>query len=174
MRESVRHIGLWTGGLVFSIAIAGCGSGGASGSASAPAPLAASAGPTTEASPGATAGASPATGPTTVGQGQFHPVDGTAPGTAYLIRHPKGSFYVDLEQFCGGSLELHILLVPTTDVTSDGDVDAATMLDLGALRSPCGGVNQFPLPPAADPTGYHTVVVWNPTTKQAIAAAPLR
>ena len=112
------------------------------------------------------------------GTGTFHPVDGSASGTATLYHdHAHGAFYVTFEGFTTASATgVHVLLVTGSDVTSSSQVDASRALDLGALTSASGMVD-LPLPAGIDPSsamGFHTVVLWDTAMAHAVAAAPLR
>ncbi len=81
--------------------------------------------------------ASPSDAMTTspVAKGSFHPVDGTALGTAALFHQPDGTFVVTFEDFSIDSAAgAHVILVPAKDVTKDADVDKMTIVDLGALK----------------------------------------
>ena len=171
MGRPLRARGVAFLALVTALAVTSCAGGSASGSPTTQSRQSEASHATTAASPRSSFNP---TEPTVVAKGTFHAVDGTVSGTAILIHHPKGTFYVTLEFFCGGTPSEHIVIVPATDVTSDQDVDQAALVDLGALRAMCGGVNQFPLPANADPAAFHTVVLWDPGVAHAIAAAPLR
>lgn len=121
----------------------------------------------------ATAAASPA-GPQTVGMGSFHGVDATATGTAALKHLTDGSFVVVFEDFSiDSAAHTNVVLVPLANVTATGQVDKGTFLDLGALKG-TSGMQDYPLPSAADAMGYHTVVLWDTAMEHALAAAPLQ
>lgn len=152
-------------GLVSVLALASC-TGGGTPATPTPVPAATT---TVAASPSA----SPAR-PVTVGMGKFHDVDGTASGTAALVHLANGSFEVVLEDFSIASIaHTHVVLLPVNDVTKDGDVDKAAILDLGPLKA-TSGMQDFPLPSSANAMGFHTVVLWDTEMTHAIAAAPLR
>jgi hypothetical protein len=111
------------------------------------------------------------------GTGTFHPVDGSASGTATLYHdHAQGKFYVTFENFkIDSAAGVHVLLVTGADVTSSSQVDPSHALDLGALSSASGMID-LPLPAGIDPSnamGFHTVVLWDTGMAHAIAAAPL-
>ncbi len=109
-----------------------------------------------------------------VAKGSFHPVDGTARGTAALFHQPDGSFVVTFEDFSIASAAgTHVILVPAKDVTKDGDVDKMTIVDLGALKGTTG-MQDFAVPASADAMTYHAVVLWDTEMGHAIAAAPLQ
>ena len=116
--------------------------------------------------------ASPSDAP--VAMGTFHPVDGTASGTVALFHEPDGSFRMTFEDFSVGSnAGTHVILVPAKNVTKDGDVDAMTIVDLGALQG-TAGMQDFPVPASADAMTYHSVVLWDSAMGHVIAAAPLQ
>lgn len=127
------------------------------------------------ASPSPLPSASPSQGgPTTVAIGTLHDVDGTASGTAALVHLPNGGFEIVFEAFSiGSAAHTNVVLLPARDITSTGDVDKAAILDLGPLKG-VSGMQDFPVPSAADVMGYHTVVLWDTEMAHAIAAAPLK
>ena len=109
-----------------------------------------------------------------VAKGMFHPVDGTALGTAALFHQPDGTFVVTFEDFSIDSAAgTHVILVPAKDVTKDADVDKMTIVDLGALKS-ATGMQDFTVPSSADAMTYHSVVLWDTAMGHALAAAPLQ
>ena len=111
---------------------------------------------------------------TPVATGTFHPVDGTASGTAALFHQPDGSYVVTFEGFSIASADgTHVILVPATKVTKDGDVDAMTIVDLGALKGTTG-MQDFTVPAGTDASTYHSVVLWDTGMGHVIAAAPLQ
>ena len=119
---------------------------------------------------------SPATAsqPAKVSMGVFHPVDGTATGTAALFHQPDGSFVVTFEDFSVASAaHTNVILVPNKDVKSDGDIDKTSIVDLGPLKG-TSGMQDFAIPAAADAMTYHSVVLWDTQMAHAIAAAPLQ
>ena len=73
----------------------------------------------------------------------------------------------------GSNAGTHVILVPAKNVTKDGDVDAMTIVDLGALQG-TAGMQEFPVPASADATTYHSVVLWDSAMGHVIAAAPLQ
>jgi hypothetical protein len=119
--------------------------------------------------PAAASGAAPAT----AAMGAFHDVDGTASGTAALKVLDDGSYAVVFEDFAIDSADhTTVVLVPADDVTSSSAVDMDTYVDLGALKG-TSGMQDYPLPAAADAMGLHTVVLWDTEMMHAVAAAPL-
>lgn len=106
--------------------------------------------------------------------GSFHPVDGTASGTAALEHLADGSFAVVFEDFSIDSIaHTDVILLPVKDVTKDIDVDKTAIVDLGPLKA-TKGMQDFPVPSGADAMGLHTVVLWDTEMAHAIAAAPLQ
>ena len=62
---------------------------------------------------------------------------------------------------------------PSRDRDNDGDVDKATLVDLGPLTG-TSGMQDFKVPATADAMTFHTVVLWDTGMAHAIAAAPLQ
>jgi hypothetical protein len=109
-----------------------------------------------------------------VASGTFHKVDGSAQGTVALFHNPDGSFTVTFEDFSiDSAANTHVVLVTAKDVQKDGDVDKATLVDLGPLKG-TSGMQDFAVPASADAMTYHTVVLWDTEMAHAIAAAPLQ
>ena len=109
-----------------------------------------------------------------VSKGTFHGVDGTATGTVALFHNADGTFTITFEDFSISSAAgTHVVLVPNKDVTKDGDVDKATLVDLGPLTG-TSGMQDFKVPATADAMTFHTVVLWDTGMAHAIAAAPLQ
>ena len=74
-----------------------------------------------------------------VATGTFHKVDGSAEGTVALFHNADGTFTVTFEDFSiDSAANTHVVLVTAKDVTKDGDVDKAALVDLGALRETSG------------------------------------
>ena len=97
---------------------------------------------------------------------QWH--GGPVPRARRLVPHDV------FEDFSVGSnAGTHVILVPAKNVTKDGDVDAMTIVDLGALQG-TAGMQDFPVPASADAMTYHSVVLWDSTMGHVIAAAPLQ
>ncbi len=106
--------------------------------------------------------------------GTFHPVDGTATGTAALFHKPDGTFVITFENFSvASSAHTDVILVPNKDVTKDGDINKTTIVDLGPLKG-LSGMQDFAVPASADAMTYHTVVLWDTVMAHAVAAAPLQ
>ena len=114
-------------------------------------------------------------GPTTVATGTFHRVDADATGTVALEHLADGSFAVVFEDFKIDSAQhTNVILVANTDVTKDGDIDPAKIVDLGPLTGTAGMQDyKVPAEMTGGAMGYHTVVLWDTAMKHAIAAAPL-
>ncbi|MEO8229037.1 MAG: DM13 domain-containing protein [Chloroflexota bacterium] len=109
-----------------------------------------------------------------VSSGTFHKVDGSAQGTVALFHNADGTFTITFEDFAiDSAANTHVILVTNKDVTKDGDVDKTAIVDLGALKG-TSGMQDFPVPAAADAMTYHTVVLWDTEMAHAIAAAPLQ
>ena len=109
-----------------------------------------------------------------VATGTFHNVDGTAAGTAALYHNADGTFTVTFEDFSVASAAgTHVVLVTNKDVTADGDVNKATIVDLGPLTG-TSGMQEYKVPASADAMTFHTVVLWDTGMAHAIAAAPLQ
>jgi hypothetical protein len=109
-----------------------------------------------------------------IASGSFHAVDGTASGTVALFHLADGSFAITFEDFSVDSAaSTNVILVTNKDVKKDGDVDKATMVDLGPLTG-TSGMQDFAVPASADAMTYHTVVLWDTGMGHAIAAAPLQ
>ena len=109
-----------------------------------------------------------------VSKGTFHGVDGSATGTAALFHNADGSFTVTFEDFSiANATGTDVVLVTNKDVTKDGDVDKATLVDLGPLTG-TSGMQDFKVPATADAMTFHTVVLWDTGMAHAIAAAPLQ
>lgn len=108
-----------------------------------------------------------------VGIGPFHAVDGTASGTAALFHKPDGSFVITFETFSTPTAShIDVILVPNRDVTTDGEIDRTTIVDLGPLTG-TAGMQDYAVPASADAVTYHTVVLWDTEMTHAVAAAPL-
>jgi hypothetical protein len=108
-------------------------------------------------------------------QGDFHPVDDEASGTAELVQLADGSYEVVFESFSIAATEhLKVYLVTNEDVTASSDVDTEMVIDLGDLKG-TSGMQVYPFPPEmnADVMTYQTVVIWDEPMGHAIAAAPL-
>ena len=109
-----------------------------------------------------------------VSKGTFHNVDGSATGTVALFHNADGSFTITFEDFSIASAAgTNVVLVTNKDVTKDGDVDKATLVDLGPLKG-TSGMQDFKVPATADAMTFHTVVLWDTGMAHAIAAAPLQ
>jgi hypothetical protein len=109
-----------------------------------------------------------------VAAGTFHAVDGTASGTVALFHLANGSFVVTFEDFSIASVAgTHVVLVPNKDVTADGDIDKATIVDLGPLTG-TSGMQDYTVPATANAMTYHSVVLWETGMAHAIAAAPFK
>ena len=109
-----------------------------------------------------------------VATGMFHNVDGTAAGTAALYHNADGTFTITFEDFAVASAAgTHVVLVTNKDVAKDGDVDKATIVDLGPLTG-TSGMQEYKVPASADAMTFHTVVLWDTGMAHAIAAAPLQ
>jgi hypothetical protein len=175
-KHPIRLVG---SALALAVAVAACTGGGSSPSPSDAMMEASPSDAMMEASPSPSdammeASPSDAMAATTVAKGTFHPVDGTARGTAALFHQPDGSFRVTFEDFSIASAAgTHVILVPAMDVTRDGDVDTMTIVDLGALKGTTG-MQDFVVPASADAMTYHSVVLWDTEMGHAIAAAPLQ
>jgi len=168
---------------LFAISAAACTSSGAATSAPAIAPAAA---PSATAAPsesmadnrpmpsGSMVDHSPAASAAApVGIGPFHAVDGTASGTAALFHKPDGSFVITFETFSTPTAShIDVILVPNRDVTTDGEIDRTTIVDLGPLTG-TAGMQDYAVPASADAVTYHTVVLWDTEMTHAVAAAPL-
>ncbi len=112
--------------------------------------------------------------PSPVSMGLFHAVDGTATGTAALFHRADGSFVVTFEDFSiASAANTSVVLVPNKDVKADGDIDKASIVDLGPLKG-TSGMQDFAVPASANAMTYHAVVLWDTTMAHAIAAAPLQ
>ena len=112
--------------------------------------------------------------PAPVSMGAFHAVDGTATGTAALFHQPDGSFVVTFENFSiASAANTNVVLVPNKDVKADGDIDKASIVDLGRLKG-TSGMQDFVVPASANAMTYHAVVLWDTQMAHAIAAAPLQ
>jgi hypothetical protein len=109
-----------------------------------------------------------------VSTGMFHAVDGTATGTVALFHKPDGTFAITFEDFSVASnAHTNVILVTNKDVTKDGDIDKAAIVDLGPLKG-TSGMQDFVVPSTADAMTYHTVVLWDTEMTHPIAAAPLQ
>ncbi len=73
-----------------------------------------------------------------------------------------------------GAQHTNVILLANTDVTKDGDIDPAKIVDLGPLTG-TAGIQDYKVPAemSGGAMGYHTVVLWDTAMKHAIAAAPL-
>ena len=106
--------------------------------------------------------------------GTFHAVDGAATGTAALFHRADGSFVVTFENFSiASAANTDVVLVPNKDVKADGDIDKASIVDLGPLKG-TSGMQDFVVPASANAMTYHAVVLWDTQMAHAIAAAPLQ
>jgi hypothetical protein len=109
-----------------------------------------------------------------VSTGMFHAVDGTATGTVALFHKADGTFAITFENFTIASdAHTDVILVTNKDVTKDGDIDKAALVDLGPLKG-TSGMQDFVVPASADAMTFHTVVLWDTAMTHAIAAAPLQ
>jgi len=156
-------------GLAAVLALAGCAG------AATTAPSAATPTAMTEHSTAPTAAATTAAPSVVapVSQGKFHDVDGAATGSVLLFHNADGSFTITLEDFSIASAAgIQVVLVTNKDVTGDGQVDKATLVDLGPLKG-TSGMQDFTVPGSADAMTFHTVVLWDPLMAHAVAAAPL-
>ena len=127
--------------------------------------------------PTATPVAQQSTAPSAAGpvaSGVFHDVDGTATGMVFLFHKADGTFVITFEEFSiDSNAHTDVILVANKDVTKDGDIDKAAILDLGPLKG-TSGMQDFAVPASADAMTYHTVVLWDTEMTHAIAAAPLQ
>ena len=109
-----------------------------------------------------------------VSMGTFHAVDGAATGSAALFHRADGSFVVTFENFSiASAASTDVVLVPNKDVKADGDIDKASIVDLGPLKG-TSGMQDFAVPASANAMTYHAVVLWDTQMAHAIAAAPLQ
>lgn len=116
----------------------------------------------------------PASAAAPVSMGAFHGVDGTASGTVALFHKPDGTFVITFEDFAiASNAHTDVILVANKDVANDGEIDKATIVDLGPLKG-TSGMQDFVVPASADAMTYHTVVLWDTQMTHAIAAAPLQ
>jgi hypothetical protein len=114
----------------------------------------------------------PAAAPKTnvaLAKGPFQVADeGSASGTATLIRKAAGGRVLTLTQFAvNNGPDLRVYLVP-----GDGQ-DAGNHIDLGGLKGNKGN-QQYDVPGSADTAKYKTVVIWCRAFSVAFARAQLR
>ena len=112
-------------------------------------------------------------GPTTLAEGDFHPLEHGAEGSARILRLEDGSLYLrfeDLNVSNGPDLRVYLTDQPLSD---DWHVwDDGAYLDLGDLKGNVGSQNYL-LDPDTDLTRWKTVVIWCRRFEVGFAVAPL-
>ena len=106
-------------------------------------------------------------------QGSFHSGEHATTGVAQLLGFPGGQTTLRLAPFrTSNGPAVHVWLSATAPGATNGTVAASAHLDLGGLKGNIGGQN-YPVPRAADPGRYRTVVIWCERFSVTFGYAPL-
>ena len=106
-------------------------------------------------------------------QGSFHSGEHTTTGVAQLLGFPSGLTTLRLAPFrTSNGPAVHVWLSAATPGATNATVATSAHLDLGALKGNIGGQN-YPVPRAADPGRYRTVVIWCERFSVTFGYAPL-
>jgi len=108
-----------------------------------------------------------------VRQGSFHSGEHATTGVAQLLGVPGGLTSLRLAPFrTSHGPAVHVWLSAAAPGATNATVADSAHLDLGALKGNIGGQN-YPVPRAADPGRYRTVVIWCERFSVTFGYAPL-
>jgi hypothetical protein len=108
-----------------------------------------------------------------VRQGSFHSGEHATTGVAQLLGFPGGLTILRLASFrTSNGPAVHVWLSAAAPGAPNGTVAGSAHLDLGTLKGNIGGQN-YPVPRAADPGRYRTVVIWCERFSVTFGYAPL-
>ena len=108
-----------------------------------------------------------------VRQGSFRSGEHATTGVAQLLDSPGGLTTLRLAPFrTSNGPAVHVWLSAAAPGAPNGTVAASAHLDLGGLKGNIGGQN-YPVPRAADPGRYRTVVIWCERFSVTFGYAPL-
>ena len=106
-------------------------------------------------------------------QGSFRSGEHATTGVAQLLSFPGGLTTLRLAPFrTSNGPAVHVWLSAAGPGAANGTVAASAHLDLGALKGNIGAQN-YPVPRAADPGLYRTVVIWCERFSVTFGYAPL-
>jgi hypothetical protein len=112
-------------------------------------------------------------GAVVVRQGSFHSGEHTTTGLAQLLGSPGGLTTLRLAPFrTSNGPAVRVWLSAAAPGAPNGTVADSAHLDLGGLKGNIGAQN-YPLPRAADPGRYRTVVIWCERFSVTFGYAPL-
>lgn len=99
-------------------------------------------------------------GATVVAAGRFVPREHKGTGDARISRTATGELVLQLSSFeTLNGPDVRVYLVSSGDVENQEQLDAASFVDLGALKGNVGDQN-YSVPPGTDVTRYPAVVIW--------------
>lgn len=109
-----------------------------------------------------------------VATGRFRRIDQFATGRVAFFRLSTGRYLMRLSNFyVTPNVDLEVRLSPLRSPRSTREYLSSPSTHVAPLDVTAGSLN-FSVPVDADPTHYHSVVIWCPLISSAYAAAPLR